>query len=264
MGQLILLSFRVLYQNNMNQSQKQYQAFSFEIKQIDNEDPKFFILEGHASTFGNLDLGNDVVQRGAFRESLKQNPSVPILSQHDMSEKIGDTIELFEDDIGLFVKIILPKDDDEVRGRIMPQIRSSMKAGRPQEMSIGFFIKEFSFDVETDVRTLEKVDLFEISLVSKAMNPKARVTDFKSFKDVQINNIKDIEIFLKGSGLSQNEAKTLISKIKEFSKQRDVVTDEGKEKQCDVANAKMDQLLNFHTDHKVQQIINNLNINKNV
>ena len=248
----------------MDEIQKHYKTFSFEIKQIDSEDPKFFILEGHASTFGNIDLGNDVVQRGAFRDSLKQNPSVPILSQHDMGNKIGDSIELSEDDIGLFVKIILPKDDDEVRGRIMPQIRSSMKAGRPQEMSIGFFIKEFSFDNDTEIRTLQKIELFEISLVTKAMNPLAQVTDFKSFKEAQINNIKDIETFLKEGGLSQNEAKTFISKTKEFSKQRDAANDESKEKQCDVANTKVDQILNLHTDRQLNQIINNLNIQENV
>jgi hypothetical protein len=52
--------------------------------------------------------------------------------------------------------------------------------------------------------------------VTKAMNPKALVSGFKSFE-----SLSDVEKSLKEMGLSNTEAKTLISKIKEFSNQRD-------------------------------------------
>jgi phage head maturation protease len=80
---------------------------SFEVKNIDSTNEEFYILEGYASTFGNIDLGYDIVQRGAFTKSIQKNPSVIVLSGHDMKEKIGDTTELKEDEIGLFTKIIL-------------------------------------------------------------------------------------------------------------------------------------------------------------
>jgi hypothetical protein len=70
------------------------------------------------------------------------------------------------------------------------------------------------------IRLLKEIDLFEVSLVTKAMNSRALVTGFKSFE-----TLRDIEQTLKDSGFSNNEAKTLISKIKEFSSKRDASQD---------------------------------------
>jgi len=196
---------------------RETKTFKFEVKAVD-EDEHNFTFEGYASTFGNVDFGDDIVQQGAFNASLKLNPQVPILWQHRMSEPIGVSVELREDNKGLYVKATLPKADSQVSGKVMPQI----KVGSIKEMSIGFFAEETSFDQKTGIRTLEKINLYEISLVTKAMNPQATVNDFKSFKDVEINNLKDIETFLKDGKMSQSEAKTLISKIKEFSNRRDV------------------------------------------
>jgi hypothetical protein len=67
---------------------------------------------------------------------------------------------------------------------------------------------------------LKEIDLFEVSLVTKAMNSQALVTGFKSFE-----TLRDIEQTLKDNGFSNTEAKTLISKIKEFSSQRDASED---------------------------------------
>ena len=55
---------------------KEYKSFAFELKQFD-EDDKFFRFEGFASTFGNTDLVDDIVVRGAFTESLKKQPQDP-------------------------------------------------------------------------------------------------------------------------------------------------------------------------------------------
>ena len=52
------------------------------------------------------------------------------------------------------------------------------------------------------------------------MNSQALVTGFKSFE-----TLRDIEQTLKDNGFSINEAKTLISRIKEFSSQRDASED---------------------------------------
>ena len=247
-------------------TKKEYKSFSFEIKNL-HEDEEIFTFEGFASTFGNVDLGDDIVEQGAFIDSLKNRPQVPILALHNIRDMlpIGSSIKLEEVSKGLFVKAELPKADTFVSGRVIPQ----MRIGSLKEMSIGFFIDKFSFDEDTGIRRLQKINLFEISLVTMAMNPLAAVTDFKSFKDAEkdMKSLKDIEGYLKEGGLSNNESKALISKIKEFSKdQREV--DDSDNKQCDVANTKLDQILNLHaesnTESKLKQIINNLNIKQNV
>jgi HK97 family phage prohead protease len=194
--------------------EKEIKSFPFEVKATAEEN-NIFTFEGYASTFNNVDHGDDVVIRGAFSNSLAKNLQVPILWQHQMSEVIGVSVQLYEDDKGLFIKGNLPKEDTLVSGRIIPQ----MKVGSIKEMSIGFFTK--NYDMAKDgIRLLKEIDLFEVSLVTKAMNSRALVTGFKSFE-----TLRDIEQTLKDSGFSNNEAKTLISKIKEFSSKRDASQD---------------------------------------
>lgn len=198
----------------------------FQVKNMDNEDPDFFFFEGYASTFGNVDLGGDVIERGAFTKTLQER-KFKILWQHYMSEPIGMPIEAFEDEKGLFIKAKLPKADDFVRGRVIPQ----MKIGSIDSMSIGFLSNDVSYKEE--IRMIKSLDLFEVSLVTTPMNPKAEVINLKSeqllndkeIKKVQdIDCMKDIENILKiRCSFSQAERKMFISKIKDFSKQRDVV-----------------------------------------
>ena len=188
---------------------KEIKTFPFEVKQVD-EANNYFTFNGYASTFGNIDLGDDIIVRGAFTNTLAKNSQVPILWQHQMTEPVGISIELYEDDKGLFIKGNLPKEDTLVSGRIIPQ----MKVGSIREMSIGFFTKDA--EMEKGIRLIKEIELFEVSLVTKAMNPQAIVSGFKSME-----SIRDIEQSLKDMGLSNSEAKTLISKVKEFSSQRD-------------------------------------------
>lgn len=193
----------------MQQKIKETKSFSFEVKAV-AEEGNYFTFEGYASTFGNVDLGEDVIMSGSFANSLIKTPNVPILWQHQMAEPIGYSFQLREDAKGLFVSARLPKDDTLVAGRVMPQ----MKIGSITEMSIGFFVENCEY--QDEIRVIKEIELFEISLVTKAMNPKALISSFKS-----LESLSDVEKSLKERGFSNTEAKTLISKIKEFSNQRD-------------------------------------------
>jgi HK97 family phage prohead protease len=200
----------------MDLEQKQFLNVPFEIKEIDNEqDPRYMFFEGYASTFDNVDLGNDVVEKGAFLKSIQSRPEIKLLWQHSMDKPVGKSIELKEDDRGLFLRGRISK-----RTSLGKDTAALIEDGVIDSMSIGFFIKEY--DIKEGIRHLKEIDLFETSLVTMPMNPQANLTGFKGFKDTEINSLKDIETFLKEGGLSNNESKALISKIKEFSLQRDV------------------------------------------
>jgi HK97 family phage prohead protease len=222
-------------------AQREHLQVPFEIKQVQNEDPDFFVFEGYASTFNNVDLGDDIVMPGAFRDSLSRK-SFKILWQHDMKMPLGVPIEAFEDNKGLFIKAKLPKEDSFVSERVIPQL----KVGSIDSMSIGFVVEDFEFD--KNVRKILKVNLFEVSLVTMPMNPEAAVTAFKAedesnetkisptegnkdISEAEVKSVtdvacmKDVELILKErGGFSGSERKTLISKIKDFSKQRDVAS----------------------------------------
>lgn len=146
----------------------------FELKSSQELDDGYFRFEGLASTF-STDLGNDRIEPGAFRESIAKNKPV-ILFQHDQSSPIGVTDEIRETMDGLFIKARLPKDDELVKGRIIPQ----MKIGSLNSMSIGFRMSQDDFEFDDGVRVIKRLQLPEVSLVTFPMNPEAKVTGFKS------------------------------------------------------------------------------------
>lgn len=196
---------------------KEHINVAFEIKQTEESDG-FFRFEGLASTFGNTDLVNDIVERGAFLKSIAAKLPI-ILWQHDMAEPIGMPEEIRETPDGLFIRGALPLEDDFVRGRVKPQ----MKVGSIRTMSIGFRVPKGGFEIDSDgVRRLKEIDLLEVSLVTFPANPQAMVTGFKagnsitvkdlSFINSDINTAKKLEKALSESGLfSVNAAKKLVA-----------------------------------------------------
>lgn len=137
-------------------------------------------FNGYASVFNVEDLGRDIVLPGAFAKSLQQRPAerVKMLFQHDTSEPIGIWTALAEDRKGLKAsgKLIL----DTAKGR---ETYALMKAGALDGLSIGFKTLKDSFDRQKSVRYLEEADLFEISVVTFPMNPRATVSTVKSGDD---------------------------------------------------------------------------------
>lgn len=162
----------------------------FEVKNVMEEsqaDMDVYVFEGYASTFGNVDRGNDVVQSGAFEKCIKEYASksqkMPVLWQHDMTEPIGVYIDMREDSRGLYVKGVLPKADAFVRDRVMPQ----MRVGSVSSMSIGYVTKDYAYD--GDIRNIKEAELLETSLVTIPMNTQAIVTNFKAavpFQDLPL------------------------------------------------------------------------------
>lgn len=154
------------------------------------EEEDFFTFEGYASTFGNIDLGDDVVMPGAFKDTIKElkdnGAFLPVLWQHNHDQPLGIFTEMREDEKGLFVKGRLPKDDTFVSGRVIPQ----MKVGSINKMSIGYSCwGEGAFTVVDGIRQLSKVKLWETSLVTVPMNPEAVVTGMKAavpFQNLQL------------------------------------------------------------------------------
>lgn len=134
------------------------------------------IFTGHASVFGVVDLENDVVEPGAFAESISTGTAaggVLIFAQHeDKKEPLGKTLELREDAMGLFVKAQI---SDTAAGR---DYRQLVKDGVLDQMSIGYIAQDYNID-QQGVRHLRKVDLLEISIVNYPANTQARIESYK-------------------------------------------------------------------------------------
>lgn len=137
-------------------------------------------LVGYASTFGNVDLGQDVVVKGAFKSStadIKAN-GIPLLADHVASTThvLGTIYEAREDEKGLLIKARFssaPSAQD---------VRTKLLEGHLNRMSIGYEPTAYKFE-ERDgktVRLLEEIKLWETSVVVFPMNPEATISRVKS------------------------------------------------------------------------------------
>lgn len=182
---------------------RDYLDIPFKIKAV-NEDGLF---SGYGSVFGVVDSYQEVVAAGAFKESLDSRmPS--LLWQHRSGEPIGVYTTVKEDNIGLHVegKLALKT----ARGAEAYEL---LKMGAISGLSIGFVTREDSYDRVTGVRTLKKVDLWEVSLVTFPANDAARVASIKSIESIK--SLADAETYLReAGGLSKREAVAMLARIK--------------------------------------------------
>jgi len=176
-----------------------------EVKFASDSDPGTF--EGYGAVFGNKDAYGDVIQKGAFKETLrdwkKQKRLPPMLTQHGGwmltdtdAIPVGKWTSMEEDDTGLKVSGKLINLDTE-RGK---NIYGAMREGVLDGMSIGYRAKEFAIGTKPDEprRTLKKIDLIELSVVTFPANGKARVRSIKSGQEIQ--TIREFEEFLRDAG----------------------------------------------------------------
>lgn len=141
------------------------------------------VLEGYASTFGNVDLGLDVVERGAFRKTVRERVpagQVKLLLDHmpTAAAVLGTVVEAKEDARGLYIKAKLSSAPDA------QAVRTKLLEGHLDRMSIGYRPVRWSYKADEDgrqVRHLEEVMLGEVSVVAFPMNPEAAVRRVKSF-----------------------------------------------------------------------------------
>lgn len=177
-------------------------------------------IEGMGSVFGNEDSYGDVIDKGAFAETLASGRSIAMLYQHDVRDPIGVWDELEETDEGLRVKGRIAT--DVTRGR---DALGLARLGAIKGLSIGFRIpaKGAYWDEDNDVRRLVNIDLHEVSMVTFPANDKALVTGVKALiEDGELSTISDLERHLRDvGGFSRQNAKAFLSLASTLLRQRD-------------------------------------------
>ncbi len=138
--------------------------FSFDLEdRADDEIGKFV---GHAAVFNEIGEGmffREQISPGAFKASIKKD-DIRALHNHNTDLVLGrnkaGTLKLKEDDVGLKVTIT-PPDTQWAR-----DLRESIRRGDINQMSFGFEVLREIWDEEDELRTLEKVKLWEVSTVT--------------------------------------------------------------------------------------------------
>lgn len=183
----------------------------------DDEDEDKGEFEGYASIFGNKDLGNDVVNMGAFKRSLRRRGAkgVKLLYQHDTKQPIGVFDRIKEDEKGLYVKGRLALGTQKGR-----EVFELMKMGAIDGLSIGYKVdsKGYEYDQGGKRRRLKEVDLMEISAVTFPMNPQATISAVKS----DGRTVREWEGFFRDEGdLSRSDAKMAAKAVSDALGRRD-------------------------------------------
>lgn len=166
-------------------------------------------FDGYASLFNREDLGRDIVLPGAFRDTLEHRGArgIKLLFQHDANQPIGvwDTLE--EDGRGLYVRGRLMREVAKAR-----EVMALMRAGALDGLSIGFRTVKARRDRTTGVRRLQKIDLWEISIVTFPLLPDARITTTKQKPFAgEPPTEREFERWLtRGAGLTRGEARAVM------------------------------------------------------
>jgi HK97 family phage prohead protease len=173
-------------------------------------------FEGYASVFNNVDLGNDVVEKGAFTSSIRKKGAskIKMLYQHDVKQPIGVFDKIKEDEEGLYVKGRLAMGTQKGR-----EVYELMKMGALDGLSVGYRVDAKGYEYDKGKRRkLKKLDLMEISAVTFPMNPNAQVMSVKGER-----SIREWETFLREEGgLSRSESKMGASALCKALNQREV------------------------------------------
>ncbi len=169
-------------------------------------------VRGYASVFGGApDSYGSVVAPGAFRLSLadhaKAGRPIPMLWSHRTDEPIGRWDEVREDGVGLRVAGTLSLATQ--RGAEAHQLLLDRAL---TGLSIGFDVAEDGARRGRDgVTYLEKINLWEASVVCFPANDRARVDHVRSAAAVE--TIRDFQTWLRQvGGFSKSQAHKLASR----------------------------------------------------
>lgn len=145
---------------------------------MDSYDEGEGIFSGYGAVFENIDSGGDIIEPGAFTKTLAEGwERVKILALHNDSHlPIGRPIELREDENGLYISARI---SDTTMGK---DVKILLKDNVLNELSIGYDPVIFDYD-ENGIRHLREVKLWEVSVVTWAMNPEAVITSYKSVQE---------------------------------------------------------------------------------
>ena len=200
-GEIQQLEFKHLSLSNIN----------LKVEHLEDGSLEFSAM---AST-NDVDEGNDVVEPEAFRSSLSAFMVWgTLLFNHDFfGMMIGQIIEATIVENGLFIRGVV---DPTTLGKdvILLMLKKRLKA-----MSIGFFVKSRT-DTDDGGRIIHDLELIEISIVNRPMNPHALI-DGLSRKMAERRNIQE-----KGNTMPNvSELATLKTDLEQMSTVQDSYTD---------------------------------------
>jgi HK97 family phage prohead protease len=174
----------------MKMRELNYKSCLTSVKEVDEKGWVLF----YPSIFGNKDRQGEIVDRGAYAKTIKENfEEIQHYKNHDSSTIIGVLHELSEDQIGLLAKsklILTTKAGMET----YEQYKAMAEAGKSMPHSVAVYtVKE---ERKEDGLHLKELYLGEVSTLTKrASNPLARNIGLKEFDEMELSELLKEETF---------------------------------------------------------------------
>jgi len=156
-------------------------------------------ISGYASHFNSIDSYGTAMKRGAFAKTIADRGSrIPVLHNHWTDTVIGKPTELREDDNGLYFNAEIVE-ETQAGAEVMALLRKGVPLGmsfgfetlksRPIEegdqldwsMAPDYFKRD---ENRGEVRVIEEVRLWEISVVTFPANEMATINDVRAAEHV--------------------------------------------------------------------------------
>ena len=155
----------------------QYKNFNIKAPEDDTG-----VITGYFSTYDRIpDSYGDVVAKGAFTETIEARKAsghpFPMCWNHDLDQIIGAVDSIEEDDHGPLMTAHF------FDSPLAQEKRELVKSGVVYQFSFAYETKEsaaVTLEDGTKANELQKLDLFEISIVPIPANPRAEVTSIKA------------------------------------------------------------------------------------
>ena len=197
--------------------QTENRSFTFSaVEQRNDDDKDTLLFTGYASVF-NKGYGvrdqrgqyTETIKPGAFKKTLQEQDDVRFLVNHDgipLARTSSGTLELEEDDYGLFVKAELDPSNPTVA-----EIASAMKRGDLNEMSFAFAAIRDDFDAREENREVTEARLFDVSVVTYPANPWAGA----KLRGVELDNLHKELVEARNGEQATEVLESFINKVAE-------------------------------------------------
>lgn len=172
-------------------------------------------FQGYGAVYGNVDRDEEIIAPGAFADSLPAFIRDGFIGEaHDWDRPIATIDDAVEDAYGLMISASYHSDPASQAVRTYTNER--LERGKSVGLSVGFRMREWTYDEEADRLTITKGDLFEVSIVTVPANPLAGIVSGKGWKPgdlaESIKTIRDFEGFLRDAGYSKAAATAIASR----------------------------------------------------
>ena len=207
-------------------------------------------ISGYFSTYDRIpDSYGDVVAPGAFTDTIKAREEsghkFPLCWNHDLNQIIGQVDSIEDTEKGPLMTASF------FNTPLAQEKREIVKSGVVYQFSFAYDVREaaqVTLEDGTKANELQKLDLFEVSIVPVPANPRAEVTDIKAGKR---NSAKDADAIREAIRHNEEANKLLRGLLGELEEAddpedgKDDVKANGAPEEPEQSNPKKDSLLEY-------------------